>query len=92
MDHSFKRFVGRCAANPKRVRLFHDKSFANEDLYWPFLRSATFLVAHAQSHATPGLLFMLFRFVLSNICPLKRELLVTFFMGSALTSLQYFSF
>lgn len=26
------------AANPKRARLFHDESFANEDVYSPFLR------------------------------------------------------
>lgn len=25
------------AANPKRARLFHDKSLANEDTYEPFL-------------------------------------------------------
>lgn len=26
------------SANPKRARLFHDESFANEDIYLPFLR------------------------------------------------------
>jgi hypothetical protein len=30
-------------ANPKRARLFHNKAFANEDIYRPFLKSVPYL-------------------------------------------------
>lgn len=39
-------------ANPKRARLFHDKSFQdNEDVYRPFIR---FVYAHIPIHAVPN--------------------------------------
>jgi len=37
------KFFEFVTANPKRARLFHNKAFANEDIYRPFLKSVPYL-------------------------------------------------